>query len=463
MRASRRSSVDPSNGPWVPALRRRAVHAAGVAVVLLIAVACAPPGGQQEEAQEGQSVGASEGAVSEAASDTGGGDGGGGGGDTIRIGFIAPLTGTVAAPGTDMRKGWEFYWEQHGTEVAGRQVESFIEDDTGDPAVALNRVQRMVGEQDVQMVVGPVLANVALAVAEYLVGEGVPSIQAVAAADDLTQREFDPLVLRLGATTSSQPSHPAGEWAYEQGHRTAVTICPDYAFGHESCGGFARTFKDAGGEVVEQLWNPLGTQDFSSYMAQIQAQNPDIVYVGQTGGDAVRFVKAWSDFGLKDQLEFLGNSTITEQAVLRGMGPEALGLKSFSYYAEGREEAPTQEFIEAYSEANNGEIPSLYSAGAYTAAQWITQAIEEVDGDLSDIDAFVEAARSISLETPLGPMRLDEYNNPIYNAYLREVVERDDGTKWNVPLETYEEVSQFWTYDPQEYLENPVYSRDFQG
>ena len=441
---------------------RFAVRLSVLLVLVLIAAACTPSEDLQEEAQEeGQPVEATE----EAATDDtdGATEDAAGDGDTIRIGFIAPLTGTVAAPGTDMRKGWEFYWEQNGTEVAGRQVESFVEDTTGDPSVALTRVQRLVEEEEVDMVVGPVLANVALAVAEDLVREGVPSIQAVAAADDLTQRDFDPLVLRLGATTSSQNSHPAGEWAYEEGHRTAVTICPDYAFGHESCGGFSRTFKDAGGEVTAALWNPLGTQDFSSYMADIQSQDPDIVYVGQTGGDAGRFVQAWSDFGLKDEVEFIGNSTIMEQAVLRGMGPEAEGLKSFSYYAEGREEPPTQEFVDAYAEANDGEIPSLYSAGAYTAAQWISEAIEEIDGDLSDINDFVEAAQSISLETPLGPMRLDEYNNPIYNAYLREVVAREDGTLWNVPLETYEEVSQFWTYDPEEYLEDPVYSRDFQG
>lgn len=434
-------------------------HLAVLLAVLLIATACSPSQELQEEAQdEGQPVEASEGGDEAAA-----GSEGGGSGEAIRIGFIAPLTGTVAAPGTDMRKGWEFYWEQNGQEIAGRPVEYFVEDTTGDPSVALNRVQRLVEEEDVQMVVGPVLANVALAVAEYLVRQGIPSIQAVAAADDLTQRDFDPLVLRLGATTSSQNSHPAGEWAYDEGHRTAVTICPDYAFGHESCGGFARTFKDSGGEVTQALWNPLGTQDFSSYMADIRSADPDIVYVGQTGGDAGRFVQAWSDFGLKDQVEFVGNSTITEQAVLRGMGPEAEGLKSFSYYAEGREAPATQEFVDAYSEANGGEIPSLYSAGAYTAAQWISQALEEIDGDASDTEAFVEAAQSIELDTPLGPMRLDEYNNPIYNAYLREVVAREDGTLWNVPLQTYEEVSQFWTYDPEEYLEQPVYSRDFQG
>lgn len=434
------------------------VQLAVLLAVLLIAAACSPSQDLQEEAQEeGQPV-----AASEDEGDTGGSEGAADG-EPIRIGFIAPLTGTIAAPGTDMRKGWEFYWNENGEEIAGHPVEYFVEDTTGDPSVALNRVQRLVEEEDVDMVVGPVAANVALAVAEYLIRQGIPSIQAVAAADDLTQRDFNPLVLRLGSTSSSQNSHPAGEWAYEQGHRTAVTICPDYAFGHESCGGFARTFKDAGGEVVEALWNPLGTQDFSSYVADIQAADPDVAYVGQTGGDAPRFVQAWSDFGLKDQIEFIGNSTITEQAVLRGMGPEAIGLKSFSYYAESRDAPATTEFVDAYSEANDGEIPSLYSAGAYTAAQWIDQALEEAGGDASDTDAFVEAAQSISLETPLGPMELDEYNNPIYTAYLREVQERDDGQLWNVVLEEYPDTSQFWTYDPEEYLEDPVYSRDFQG
>ncbi len=100
----------------------------------------------------------------------------------------------------------------------------------------------------------------------------------------------------------------------------------------------------------------------------------------------------------------------------------------------------------------------------YTAAQWVAQAIEQVNGDLSDKEAFLEAVRSVQLdETPMGQMELDEYNNPIENVYIREVQEREGGGLWNVPIETYESVSQFWTYDPQEFLDHPVYSREYQG
>jgi len=384
-------------------------------------------------------------------------------GDPITVGVLSPLTGNLAASGEDLVNGWRLYWEQHGDVVAGRQIITVVEDDGGDPGVALTRAERLIEEEGAELLVGPVAAHVALAVADYAIRQGVPSFQPVAAADDLTQRQHDPLLLRTGATTSSQPGHPAGEWAYEQGYRTAMTICPDYAFGHENCAGFARTFKEAGGEISAQLWNPLGTQDFSTYMAQIQQGDPDVLFVTQTSADAARFIQAWRDFGLKDSIPFIGNSTVTEQSVIRSLGEEALGLQSFSYYAEGRDEGPTQDFVAAYEEAY-GVIPSLYAAGAYTAAGWIAQAIEDVDGDISDVDAFVAAVKEIEVDSPFGPMRLDDYNNPIYNVYLREVQERgDDGALWNVPLETIPEVSQFWTYDPEEFLQNPVYSRDFQG
>ena len=55
------------------------------------------------------------------------------------------------------------------------------------------------------------------------------------------------------------------------------------------------------------------------------------------------------------------------------------------------------------------------------------------------------------------------YGNPIYDVYIRKVVKRPDGKYWNVPIETYPNVSQFWKYDPETYLKQPAYSRSFQG
>lgn len=428
-------------------------------VLGVLAVACAPPGGQEEEVAGGGNTAApseagASGAPAERPSVSG---------DAIKIGFIASTTGTAAASGEDMVRGWDLYWKLNGDEVAGRQVATFHEDDAGDPQIGLNKAQRLVENEQVSLMVGPLFANVGYAIAEYLGEQGVPGFFQVSSADDLTQRTRIDGVLRVGGWTSSQTSHPAGQWAYDQGYRRVVTICSDYAFGHEYCGGFVNTFTDAGGEIVEQLWAPLGTQDFGTYMAQIEAADADAVMALQVGGDSVRFVEAWNSFGLKDSgPQLIGGETLLDQSLLRNMGDEAEGLISVGKFAEGRDDPVTQEFVEAF-DAEYGDLPSYYAAVSYTAAQWTAQALEEVEGDIEGTEAFLEAVRAIELDTPGGPMSLDEYDNPDQNVYVREVQRREDGRLWNVPTETFENVSQFWEYDPQEFLDHPVYSRDYQG
>jgi len=65
--------------------------------------------------------------------------------------------------------------------------------------------------------------------------------------------------------------------------------------------------------------------------------------------------------------------------------------------------------------------------------------------------------------SPLGrPVKLDEFGNPVYDVYIRNTVRRPDGKYWNVPLETYPRVSQFWKYSPEEYMRQSPYSRENQ-
>lgn len=440
-------------------IRRSAWPATVIATFALLASACGAPGG--DEPAPGDA--ATDAATSEDTVEEPETDGGAGGGEAIKIGVLAPTTGNVAASGQDMLDGWNLYWNQNDSMAGGVEVETIHEDSAGDPSTGLNKAQRLAGNEGVDFIVGPLLANVGLAVSEEMSREGVPVFHPIASADNLTQREPLPGIIRIAGWTSSQTTHPFGEWAYEQGHRRVATLCTDYAFGQENCGGFVNTFTDMGGEVVEQLWHPLGTQDFSTYISQIQGADPDAVFVLTVGAESPRVIQAWTDFGLRDNIAFLGGETTLDQSLLRNMGSEAVGLMSTGHYAAGRDAAATQDFVEVYDQTY-GQLPSYYSAAMYTAAQWVAQAIEQVNGDLSDQETFLEAVRSVQLdETPMGQMELDEYNNPIENVYIREVQEREGGGLWNVPIETYESVSQFWTYDPQEFLDHPVYSREYQG
>jgi branched-chain amino acid transport system substrate-binding protein len=223
-----------------------------------------------------------------------------------------------------------------------------------------------------------------------------------------------------------------------------------------------RTFTAKGGQVVKQLWPPLNTPDFSSYLAQVPDSGADVVAIQVGGADAIRFVKQWSEFGLKDRIPLLGSEVSFEQGVLRGMGPEAEGLISVGHWAEGRPDKATQDMVDAYLKEYN-QLPSYFVPALYTAAQWIRTAVEKVNGDTSNRKAFLDAVRTIEIDSPMGRLKLDSYGNPNQNIYIRRVERRPDGRLWNVPIHTYENVSQFWTFGPEQFLKQPVYSREFQG
>lgn len=382
----------------------------------------------------------------------------------IRIGILAPLTGVVASGGREMVEGTQFWFEQIKNEIAGRKIELLIEDDASLPDTALQKARRLVEQAKVHMLMGNLLANTGLAVANYVKGNGTPYFIPIIAADDLTQRDRIKNVIRVAGYSASAFTHPFGAWALKQGYKRIVTISQDYSFGHEQCGGFAQVFTEGGGQIVGQFWHPLNTSDFSPYLGQIADLKPDAVFAMENGADGTRFLQQNASFGLKGQFPLLGAMNTVDQAVIRTLGTECEGVISPAHFAEGSDNPVTQKFTKDY-EAKYGKIPSLFGFSMYSGAMWISKAIEKMGGEVEDREAFLAAVRAVELtDSPLGKtVRLDPYGNPIYDVYVRKVTRRADGKYWNVPTEVFPNVSQFWKYDPETYMKQPPYSRSFQG
>jgi branched-chain amino acid transport system substrate-binding protein len=382
----------------------------------------------------------------------------------IKIGILAPLTGVLASGGRELVEGTQFWFDRIKNEIAGRKVELVIEDDASNPDVALQKARRLVEQANVPFLMGNILANTGLAVANYVKGTGTPYLIPIIAADDLTQRQRIRNVVRVAGYTGSAFTHPFGDWALKNGFKRIATISQDYTFGHEQCGGFAQVFTEGGGQIVAQLWNPLNTADFSPYLGQLAGMNIDAVFAMQNGADATRFLQQYASFGLKGRIPTLGAMNLSDQAVIRTLGPECEGVISPAHYAEGSDNPVTQAFVKDYT-ARYDKIPSLFGFSMYSGAMWVTRAIEKLNGKVEDREAFIDAILATDLpDSPLGKLvRLDSYGNPIYDVSIRKVVKRPDGKYWNVPIEIYPAVSQFWKYDPETYMKQPPYSRTFQG
>ena len=385
-------------------------------------------------------------------------------GASIRIGLMAPQTGVVAAGGREIIDGFTLFWESVSNQVGGRKVEILVEDDASNPDTALQKARRLVEQAKADFLFGNLLANTGLAVANYVKGNGTPYFIPVIAADDLTQRSRIKNVIRAGGYSASQFSRPLADWALKQGYRKVAMIAQDYTFGHEQCGGFAQTFTEGGGAVLGQFWHPLNTSDFSPYLGQVASLKPDVVFAMETGADSARLIQQYASFGLKGQIPLLGAQNATDQSVIRTLGAECEGIVTSAHFAEGADLPATQAFVKAYSDKFS-KIPSLYAFSHYVGAMWVAKAINAINGKVDDRELFLDTVLKTDLsDSPLGkPVRFDDYGNPIYDVVIRKTVKNKDGKYWNVPVDTYPQVSQFWKYDPVAYMKQPSYSRDFQG
>lgn len=424
-------------------VRRRAVAFAGIAAAVALALtACAPPGAAEPEET-----------ASGPATETG----------TLKVGYLSPTTGNFAVAGQEMVDGWNLYWETRGNEVNGVTIETVVEDDAGNPETSLTKAKKLVEQDQVDLIVGPLIANTALAVAEYTASVGIPNLHPVAASDDLTQRNANDLTVRTGSMGGSQANYPGGEWAAtEGGYDTVVTLCADYAFGWESCAGFVQGFTQNGGEVVQQIWFPNSTTDFSTYVSQIQASGADLVYVATAGGaPGPNFLNAYLGLG-QDMDKLLLNCCAADQGTLRTMGDQIVGLKSISYWAEGRDSEAVTEFIEAYKEFSGGKVPGAYVAGGYITASLVASVLAE--NGLVTGEELVSAITEYTFEDSIfGRVQWDDYNNTVGPVYIREVEKFDDGNLYNVPIATFEDVDQWLGRTPEEALAQPTYSQTFQG
>jgi branched-chain amino acid transport system substrate-binding protein len=382
----------------------------------------------------------------------------------IKIGLLAPLTGVVASGGKEMVEGVQFYLDQVKSEMGGRKVELVIEDDASNPDTALQKARRLVEQGNCHMLIGDLLANTGLAVANYVKGTGTPYFIPIIAADDLTQRARIKNVIRVAGYTASAFTHPLGDWALKQGYKKIATISQDYTFGHEQCGGLSQVFTEGGGEIVQQFWHPLNTADFSPYLGQLADLKVDAIFAMETGADATRFIQQYASFGLKGKIPLLAAMNGTDQSVIRTLGEECEGIISPAHFAEGSDNPVTQKFTKEY-EAKYGKIPSLYGFSMYSGMMWIDAALKKMGGKVEDREAFIDTVLKTQLDgSPLGKVvKFDAFGNPIYDVYIRKVMKRADGKFWNVPTQTYPEVSQFWKYDPETYMKQPPYSRTFQG
>jgi branched-chain amino acid transport system substrate-binding protein len=378
----------------------------------------------------------------------------------FKLGLLTVKTGGLAEGGIQMEQGVVTWLKQHDYKMAGRKVEFFSADTGGKPAGTKTKAQELIERDHVDVILGPLAAFELLAISDYIREHKTPTLS-LAGADNLTQRTPNPYFLRPSAT-SSQAEQPMGHYAAtEMGKKRAITIDWDFAFGYEQEGGFQAAFEKDGGCVVKKLWTPIGTPDYTPYLAQIS--DCDVVNQGFPGSAPLRFLKQYASFGLKYPL--VTGETGGDDALLTSFGDWAVGMHSCCPYTLDLDTEANKKFIAAIRKYFN-VVPGFYAAGLYVNCDVVNAGLEATGGKTEDKQKLMAALKAVNLkDTPRGPIKFDHLGNVVGDFYIRVCEKRSNapyGLKyWNKTVKTYHNVSQFWTWPEKEFLAHPVYSRNY--
>ena len=344
-------------------------------------------------------------------------------GTKLKVGLMLPYSGTYAALGDAIEKGFRLYLTEQGGRIGGREVEFVKVDDESDPAKATDNVNKLVKRDNVDVIVGTVHSGVVMAMAKVAKDSGTLLIVPNAGAGAVTGPMCAQNIFR-SSFSNWQPGYAMGEVAAKRGARKVVTITWKYAAGDESVGGFKEAFEKAGGQVVKELSLPFPNVEFQPLLTEIAATKPDAVYTFFAGGGAVKFVKDYAAAGLKGKIALYGPGFLTD-GTLEAQGADADGLYTTLHYGDGLDNPKDKSFRAGYAKAY-GAQPDVYSVQGYDAAQMLAIGLAAAKGDVSKKAEIAKAIESAKIDSPRGTFTIGANHNPVQDMYLRQVTGKDN-------------------------------------
>src|SRR6185436_16093081 len=341
----------------------------------------------------------------------------------LKVGFMLPYSGTYAALGDAIEKGFRLYVQEQGGRIGGRELEYVKVDDESDPAKATDNVNKLIKRDNVDVLVGTVHSGVAMAMAKVAKDNGTLLIIPNAGAVAVTGPMCGETIFR-SSFSNWQPGYAMGEVAAKRGAKKVVTITWKYAAGDESVGGFKEAFEKAGGQVVKELSLPFPNVEFQPLLTEIAAIKPDAVYTFFAGGGAVKFVKDYAAAGLKRTIPLYGAGFLTD-GTLEAQGADADGLLTALHYGDGLDNPKDKSFRAAYHKAYNA-VPDVYAVQGYDAAQMLAIGLNASRGDVSKKAEIAKAIEAAKIDSPRGMFTIGASHNPVQDMYLRQVVGKDN-------------------------------------
>ncbi len=359
---------------------------------------------------------------------------------TVKIGFILPMTGPQQSTGRETVGAIKLFQQLNGDTVAGKKVEVIIKDDGAVPDATKRLAQELIVNDKVNFIAGFGITPCALAVAPLATEAKIPEVVTAAGTSIITERS--PYIVRTSFTLA-QSTVPMADWAAQNGIKKVVSMVSDYAPGIDAQDSFKDEFTKKGGQIIESIRFPLANPDFAPFLQRARDAKPDAIFVFVPAGQGAPFVKQFLERGLdKAGIKIIGPGDVTDDDVLNGMGDQVLGTVTAHFYSADHDSKVNKDYVAAFEKLNNGMRPNFMAIGGYDGMHLIYEALRKTNG-ATDGDKLVAAMKGMSWESPRGPISIDPATRDIVqNVYIRKV-EKKNGQLYNVEFATFNDVKDF--------------------
>ncbi|GAB1157340.1 urea ABC transporter substrate-binding protein [Paenibacillus illinoisensis] len=349
--------------------------------------------------------------------------------ETIKVGILHSLSGTMAISEVSVKDAEMLAIEEINAAggVLGKQIEPVIEDGASDWPTFAEKAGKLLQQDKVAAVFGgwtSASRKAMLPVFEQNKGLLFYPVQ-------YEGLESSPNIFYTGATTNQQIV-PSVTWLLENRGKTFYLLGSDYVFPKTANQVIKAQLAAEGGEVVGEEYTPLGHTDYSTIISKIKAAKPDVVYNTLNGDSNVAFFKQLKDAGIiSEQMTTLSVSVAEEE--IRGIGADVLKghLASWNYY-QTTDTPENKTFVEKYKEKYGADRVTADPIEAGYVAVYLWKAAVEKAGS-TDVEKVREAAKGLEFDAPEGKVTVDGENQHIYKTVRIGEVQEDGQFKelWN--------------------------------
>jgi branched-chain amino acid transport system substrate-binding protein len=293
--------------------------------------------------------------------------------DPVKVGLVSSKSGVFAEMGEEVFRAVRFAIEEANAKggVDGRKVEVQEADDESTPDAG-RRVAEKLSRDGYNLLIGAIPSSISLAFAPNLERWDAAYFVVASKADKITG---DTCKQRSFRTNHSDAMDMAmiAEWAKGFKDKTYASIAADYVWGRDSSESFAKAVKGQGKEVKLQLFAPIGTKDFSPYIAQLKEAKVDAIWVAEIGRDAIAFIKQAQEFGLIPQAKLIGHALILN-FMINATGKSLEGTPGTTSYTPDIDTPRNKAFVAAWK-AKFNRLPTDTEGQAYNGTQVIFQGV----------------------------------------------------------------------------------------